>query len=98
MRRAVRHSIADGFEMMRLGAEAWAVIALRMTKLALGGAAAQRERQRMVSEKVAAAAEAQIAAGLALAANGRRRAAGKKALAVYRKRVRANRRRLSRTS
>jgi hypothetical protein len=44
--------------LMMLAAEANGVIALRMMKLMLGGKAAQREAELMVTEKVHAAMEA----------------------------------------
>jgi hypothetical protein len=78
-----------------LGFEAQRVMALRMMRLAGGGARGQAEAQRMVTEKFAAAAEAQAAA-VAGAVEGRSaQRTGNKMLGVYRKRVRANRRRLS---
>ncbi|MGA2895811.1 MAG: hypothetical protein ABSE22_23360 [Xanthobacteraceae bacterium] len=80
----------------RLGMEAQSVIALRLMRLASGGARGQAEAQRMMTEKLAALAEAQAAA-VAGAIEGRgSRRTGKKVLGVYEKRVRANRRRLSR--
>lgn len=83
-------------DLARLGAESWAVIGLRMAKLAAGGPAAAFEAQRMVAEKALAAVEAQFAAGLALASGASHHVAGRKVLAGYKKRVRANRTRLSR--
>jgi hypothetical protein len=71
-----------------LAAEAQQVMWLRCMRLAAGGATASAEAQRMVSEKVAFAAPA--AAGILM---------GDSAVKVakrYRKKVRANRRRLSR--
>lgn len=88
--------IGHAFDLARLGAESWAVIGLRLAKLAAGGPAAAFEAQRMVTEKAIAAVEAQFAAGLAIAAGATHHAAGRKVLAGYRKRVRANRSRLSR--
>lgn len=83
-------------QAMLLGWEAQRVMALRMMRLAAGGPRGQAEAQRMVTEKLAAAAEAQ-AAVVAGAIEGRgAQRTGKKMLGVYRKRVRANRRRLSR--
>ncbi|HTZ02814.1 MAG TPA: hypothetical protein VMC05_10815 [Xanthobacteraceae bacterium] len=79
-----------------LGMEAQQVIALRMMRLAVGGARGQTEAQRMVTEKPAALAEAQAAAFAGAIGSGKPVNAGKKALGVYRKRVRANRRRLTR--
>ena len=79
------------FKAFELGIEAQSVIALRMMRLAAGGARGRAEASRMVAEKVGALAEAQTAAAAAIL-TGR---AGK-VLNTYRKRVRANRRRLLR--
>ena len=70
-----------------LGLESWQVMALRLMKLASGGTVAANEMQRMVAEKIAAAAEEsyRIYAGATHASAVKR----------YRKRVRSNRRRLS---
>jgi hypothetical protein len=84
------------FNLPRLGFEAQTVMALRIMKLAAGGAAAQRETARMVSEKGAAAVEAGLAAATLAAAGKKHPAIGRKVIGGYRKRVRANRRRLSR--
>jgi len=72
------------------------VIAMRLMRIASGGAAATSEIHRMIFEKVAASAEAQVAAALALLAGGgihkARGAAGK----LYKRALRANHRRLAR--
>jgi hypothetical protein len=68
--------------------EAQQVIALRLMKIGAGGAAAQTEMARMLTEKVAAAAE--TLGRLSLGGSGR------KVVRRYRTRVRANARRLSR--
>jgi hypothetical protein len=82
-------------DLMTLGVEASEVMTLRLLKLAAGGAAATAEAERMVSEKLQAAAEVQAAAwAAALKGEGHRNP--RRALAHYRKKVRANRRRLSR--
>jgi hypothetical protein len=52
----------------------------------------------MVAEKAAAMLEAQAAAGMALATGASRDAAVRKALTPIRRRVKANRRRLTRRS
>ena len=96
MPRSRNPSIAHAFDLARLGAEAWMVVGLRLAKLAAGGPAAALEAQRMVAEKSAAAIEAQFAAGLALATGASHHVAGRKALVGYRRRVKANRRRLMR--
>jgi hypothetical protein len=84
-----------GLDMMMLGAEASSVIALRTVKMAAGGAAAEAEASRMVAEKVAAglslfqrAATGQLGATMPAMASA--------TVADYRKKVRANRRRLTR--
>ena len=81
----------------RLGVEAQGVIALRLMRLAAGGPTAQVEAQRMVGEKTAAFFEAQLAFATALA-QGKGHTCHSKALGCYRRRVRANRRRLARKS
>jgi hypothetical protein len=78
-----------------LGAEAATVVGLRTLKIASGGAAAEREARRMISEKVEAAQALQMMAltgALGVTAPG----AVDKTLKHYRRKVRANRRRLSR--
>ncbi len=81
---------------VQLGIDAQNVMTLRMMRLASGGTRAQNEMTRLVVEKGTAAAEAQVAAvGAAVAGNKDHVIAGK-ALNVIRKRVGANRRRLSR--
>ena len=82
-----------GFDAWSLGWESAAVIGLRAAKIAQGGADAQREAERMVSEKMTAAFELQMAImtgamGMSPATTTR------KALAHYRRKVRANARRL----
>ncbi len=94
MARAPRNPwIGIGFDAWRLGLEASAVIGLRTLLIAQGGARAEAESQRMVSEKIAAAS----ALG-AMAFSGRLGAtpasASARTLAHYRRKVSANRRRL----
>jgi hypothetical protein len=82
-----------GLDAWRLTLEASQVIGLRTMKIAAGGPSGAAESRRMVTEKVEAAAAIQRAAmtgGLGVTASSV--AAG--ALAQYRRRVRANRRRL----
>jgi len=76
------------YDLSMLGVEAQQVIWLRSMKIAMGGRAGEREARRMVAEKVAAAGEAgfQLAAGRSMNA----------VVKGYRKKVHANRRRLSR--
>jgi hypothetical protein len=84
------------YDAARLGLEAQWVIAARMMRLVAGGALAENEVQRMVSEKTAAFVEAQMVTVCALGSIRKRRTAAKKVLGVYRKRVRQNSRRLRR--
>ena len=65
-------------------------------RLAAGGARAEAESSRMVTEKILAAGEAQAAAAAAAMRGHKKHVVAGKALNVYRKRVRANKRRLSR--
>jgi hypothetical protein len=66
---------------------------------ALGGARLGKpdRSRRMVTEKVAALAEAQTAAATVVIKGGKSHRVAKKVLGVYKKRVRANRRRLTKT-
>ncbi len=68
----------------QIGFEAQGVIALRMLRLAAGGARAEAESSRMMTEKILAAGEAQVAAA-AMRSHKKHVAAGK-AFNVYRKR------------
>ena len=78
-----------------VGLEAQQVIALRLMRLAAGGALAESEAGRMFAEKVEALGEAQAAAAIAAIKGGNSNQVAKKALGVYKKRIRGNRRRLS---
>jgi hypothetical protein len=84
------------FRLAQIGWDANAVIALRLIRLASGGAVAQREAQRMIAEKAIAMAQAQTAAAAKVFMGGGMVAATKSASDVYRRKVRANRRRLVR--
>ena len=89
--------LALTFKTMQLGFDAQNVIALRMMRFATGGARGQSEARRMVTEKIAAGVEAQSAAvSGALTGRGDTVIAGQ-VLRVLQKRVRANKRRLSRS-
>lgn len=89
-----------GNPWMRLGMNAWAlglessaVIGLRTLKIAAGGAEAEAETRRMVSEKMDAVLALQrMAFTGGLGATPQRAAA--RTVAHYRRKVRANRRRL----
>ena len=74
----------------RLGVETQQVVALRLLKVASGGPAAQTEVARMMTEKIAAAAEAAATLGLG--------GSSRKVVRRYRTRIRANARRLSRSA
>jgi hypothetical protein len=66
---------------------------LRLAKLMSGGAPAAAEMHRMVSEKVHAALEAQHAAATSML-TGNAAQTPSRTVAVYRRKMRANRRRL----
>lgn len=82
------------FDTWSLGLEIFAVIASRTMKLARGGEAAEREARRMVAEKIEAALSLQTLA-LTGGLGTTPQSAARKSLAHYRRRVRANRRRLA---
>ena len=84
-----------GLDAWLVGAEAANVMALRASRIALGGAAGQLETERMLAEKAESAWELGLAfatGGLGLTPD----AVARGTLAHYGKRVRANRRRLNR--
>jgi hypothetical protein len=81
------------FDVWRAGLEAQQVIALRLAKLARGGASATAEANRMVGEKMAAAVEAQRAAATAML-TGKAAQIPARTVALYRRKMRANRKRL----
>ena len=84
-----------GMQSWALAAEASSVMTLRMMKIAAGGAAAEAETARMVAEKSKAALELQ--AMLLTGALGRTApAVMSKTMGHYRRKVRANQRRLTR--
>lgn len=80
----------------RLAIDAQTVVALRLTRFATGTEFDWREAQRMTTEKVAALAQVQVATAVSLMSGKRGHAIAKKAIGIYGKRVRHNRRRLSR--
>jgi hypothetical protein len=86
--------IGVGINAWVLGVEASTVMTLRTLKIAHGGGRAAAEADRMVKEKVAAALELQhlaLTGGLGFEPA----AAAAKTVRHYRRKVRANRRRLS---
>jgi hypothetical protein len=74
--------------------EAQQVIGLRLARLAGGGHSAWAEAARMTSEKIAALSEAQTAAVMAVL-TGKAAAVPARTLALYRRKMRANRKRLT---
>jgi hypothetical protein len=87
--------ITLGMRVFQLGIEAQSVMALRIMRLASGDARGQDELNRMVIEKMTALAEAQMAAATAIMNGHKDHVVARRALTVFRKRVRDNRRRLS---
>lgn len=83
-----------GFAMWSLGYEASTVIALRTLKIAAGGPEASAESRRMIDEKLQAGAALQALA-MTGALGVTAPAAASKTLSHYRRKVRANRRRLT---
>ena len=80
----------------RLAIDAQSVVALRLARFASSPEFDWREAQRMTTEKVAALAQVQVATALSLMSGKRGPAVASKAIGIYGKRVRRNRRRLSR--
>ena len=82
------------FEAAQFGADVQRVMTLRLMRLASGGPGAATEAQQMISEKLAAFGESQMALMTAFAAGSSLDTAAAKAYAPYRRAVRANSRRL----
>jgi len=80
----------------RLALDAQSVVALRLARFARSTEFDWREAQRMTAEKLEALAQVQVATAFSLMSGKRGHAVAKKAIGVYGKRVRRNRRRLSR--
>ena len=81
---------------IQMGFEAQSVIALRVLRLAASGARMEAEATRMITEKAAAPAEAQAVAAVAAMKGHPQHVVAGKTLKVFKKRVRANKRRLTR--
>jgi len=81
-------------DAVRLGVEAQSVIGLRMVKAAWGGPAARDEAYLMIAEKAQAAVDAQFLLARSVIA-GQGHLGPARAMALYRRRVQANQRRLS---
>jgi len=79
-----------------LAMEAQEVIGLRMLRIAAGGRTADREMERMMSEKISAAVQLGTSAAISAAAGKSATAIATSAVSGYRKKVRANHRRLTR--
>jgi hypothetical protein len=96
-RNAVKSICNPWFTLSRdtvmLGLEAQNVIGLRMMKAVMGGDAAHREVALMVAEKAQAAVDVQLMLAKSTLAGEAHLAPGR-ALALYRRRVNANQRRL----
>jgi hypothetical protein len=83
------------FQVARLGWEAQRVMTLRLMRLAHGGVSGLSEAHLMIAEKVAAVAEAQTTATTVAINGGNGHQVAKKVVGVFKKRVRENKRRLS---
>jgi hypothetical protein len=81
---------------IQLGFEAQNVIDLRMMRLAAGGATAQAEARHMIADKMAAGMEVQAVAASSVTSGQKDTVVAGKILRVLKKRVHANKRRLSR--
>ena len=82
-----------GLNMTRLGLDSQYVIAERMNRLARGDAAAGVETMRMITEKAMAAGEANARIVSAMM-SGKPERASTELVAMYGRKVRANRKRL----
>jgi hypothetical protein len=80
-------------DTLMLGIEAQSVIGLRLMKAAMGGEAAHWEATLMVAEKAKAIVDVQMMLARS-ALSGQAHLGANRALALYRRRVQANQRRL----
>jgi hypothetical protein len=93
----MRHSpLSLYLQLTLLAVEAQLVIGLRVMRLMAGGARAEAELFRMTSEKAVAATAAMLDTAGAMAAGKSGDAIARQILRGYRRRVRANHRRLTR--
>ncbi len=81
-------------DAMRFGFEVQSVVALRLLKIAAGGAEGHAEFTKMLTEKVEAMADAQTAGATALVQGKSMNVVSSRAMTPIKRRVRANRRRL----
>jgi hypothetical protein len=88
-------SLMPWFDAWRFGVQAQQVVMLRMMRFWLSEGSLRTEATRMVTEKMAASAEAQVAAATALMKGQSAKTALKRAATPYRRRVRANHKRLT---
>ena len=88
--------LALTFKTMQLGFDAQNVVALRMLRFATGDARAQNEVRRVVAEKIKSAAEVQGTAISAITTGHKDAVVARKVVRVLKKRIHANKRRLSR--
>jgi hypothetical protein len=95
--KAMHSSLKLWSDAWKMGLDAQRVIAMRLTRISAGGAKAEVECRRMVSEKIAAGAAAHAAAAKALASGKGVEAAAALALGPLKRAVRANHLRLSRS-
>jgi 3-oxoacyl-ACP reductase-like protein len=93
-RRRANPWFGIGLDAWRLGLEASAVMGLRAMKIARGGADGEAEAKRMVSEKIEAAMDLQVRA-LTGGLGATPAKASARTIAHYRRKVGANRRRLT---
>lgn len=93
----MRHTyLSSYFDLVGLACESSLVIGLRMMTFAAGGAEAASEAQLMVAEKLQTAAWVTFASAMAIAGGRSAETIGRSAIAHYRRKVVANRRRLLR--
>lgn len=97
MKRQRPSWLSLSFNAWQAGLEAQQVIGLRLAKLASGGNSAVVETTRMTSEKFHALCEAQTMAAIA-ALTGKSGLIPSRTLALYRRKIRANRKRLMRAA
>ena len=87
--------IKPWMEAAKFNLEIQSVVSMRLMKISAGGAEAVAEYMRMIQEKSAAVMAAQTAGSLALSKGRSIKAATKAAMVPVKKKVRANRKRLS---
>ncbi|MGV3549709.1 hypothetical protein [Rhizobium sp.] len=94
----MRHSpVSIYFDLFRLACESSMVISLRMMTFATGGARAASEAQLMLVEKMQAASAVMVGSAFAAAGGKSAETIGRNAVAHYKRKVIANRKRLLRS-